>query len=151
MVTTDYRQEHFGKIIIIRLANILDFETLNVIDTVSLHDEHRLNQIKNWIKSQFCHVIEVDGKVVAYGVLHYNFFNCGFIEILMVGVEGRRRGLGLALVNYLKSICTCSKLFTSTNQSNEPMQFLLRKAGFRESGYIENLDEDPELVFFWKK
>jgi hypothetical protein len=44
--------------------------------------------------------------------------------------------------------CTTPKVFTSTNQSNTPMQGLLGKCGFSPSGVIENLDEgDPELLF----
>jgi hypothetical protein len=44
--------------------------------------------------------------------------------------------------------CKTAKLFTSTNQSNKPMQVLLNRLGYRPSGVIENLDEgDPELVY----
>lgn len=40
------------------------------------------------------------------------------------------------------------ELWTSTNQSNQPMQRLLERLGFLPSGVIEGLDEgDPELVF----
>jgi len=40
------------------------------------------------------------------------------------------------------------RAFTSTNASNEPMQKLLGKFGFIESGHVENLDEgDPEIIF----
>ena len=41
------------------------------------------------------------------------------------------------------------KLFTSTNQSNTPMQALLALLGYVRSGVIDNLDPgDPELVYF---
>jgi GNAT superfamily N-acetyltransferase len=96
-----------------------------------------------------CFLTEKDGKIMGYGVLNYHFFGCGFIEMLMVGEHYRRHGIGLALLNGLKSKCLHPKLFTSTNRSNLPMQRLLRTSGFIESGQIENLDEDdPELVFF---
>jgi hypothetical protein len=42
-----------------------------------------------------------------------------------------------------------SKLFTSTNASNERMQRLCERLGYVRSGPIEHLDEDdPELVYF---
>lgn len=79
-----------------------------------------------------------------------HFFGQAFIELLMVGARFRRSGLGLALVASFQESCRGRKLFTSTNLSNHPMQSLLLKAGFRPSGYIDNLDEgDPELVFFY--
>ncbi len=50
---------------------------------------------------------------------------------------------------HVEVLCQTDKLFTSTNQSNRPMQKLLEKLGYQPSGYIENLDEgDPELVYF---
>jgi len=134
----------------IRLANIGDLEALIRLDTVAAHDDHRAAQIQGWIDDRFCHVLQVDGEPAAYGVLHYHFFGSGFIEMLMVGEKFRRHGLGLKLIAHLQSICDRPKLFTSTNRSNQAMQSLLKRAGFRESGHIDNLDEgDPELVFFW--
>ena len=39
-------------------------------------------------------------------------------------------------------------MFTSTNQSNLPMQRLCDRLGYVKSGYVENLDEgDPELIY----
>ena len=44
--------------------------------------------------------------------------------------------------------CDTPKLFTSTNQSNQPMQQLLGALGYIPSGIIHNLDSgDPELVY----
>ena len=52
-------------------------------------------------------------------------------------------------MQYLISICQTPKLFSSTNQSNRPMQALFAKAGFEQSGMIHNLDpDDPEIVYY---
>jgi len=49
----------------------------------------------------------------------------------------------------LASRCETRKLFTSTNESNQPMQQLLSVLGYVPSGVIHNLDPgDPELVFY---
>ncbi len=43
------------------------------------------------------------------------------------------------------------ELWTSTNESNGPMQSLLLAEGYQQTGRIDNLDPgDPELVFFKK-
>jgi ribosomal protein S18 acetylase RimI-like enzyme len=76
-------------------------------------------------------------------------FGSLFIAMVMVGSQFRRHGLGHAVILHLRAACTGSKLFSSTNMSNVPMQALLIKAGFKPSGYIDNLDEnDPKIVFY---
>ncbi|KAF1021799.1 MAG: hypothetical protein GAK29_03327 [Acinetobacter bereziniae] len=134
---------------LIRLASEADLKYLIAIDSVALHNTQRVLQIHVWCAQSTCFLAEKDGEIMGYGVLNYHFFGCGFIEMLMVGEHYRRHGIGLDLLNGLKSNCLHPKLFTSTNRSNLPMQRLLRTSGFIESGQIENLDEDdPELVFF---
>lgn len=126
-----------------------DLELLAALDTVAVCDPGRRVQIRQWIESGTCHVARTDDSVVAYGVLAYHFFGNGFIEMVMVGDAFRRQGLGMALVRYFQASCTTPKLFASTNLSNQRMQELLKTAGFRTSGLIDNLDDnDPEIVFF---
>ena len=87
--------------------------------------------------------------VVGYGVLEYTFYACGFISMVYVHQHYRRRSVGQALLEALEKVCQTPKLFTSTNRSNLPMQALLAKRGYAQSGIIHNLDEgDPEIVYF---
>ncbi|MFJ4235791.1 GNAT family N-acetyltransferase [Serratia nevei] len=133
----------------VRLATETDAAALIALDSVAEYEPQRAAQIRAWCGQGICYLAEEQGKVMGYGVLHYHFFGCGFIEMLMVGERYRRRGVGLALIAALKSHCRHPKLFTSTNRSNLPMQRLLLNAGFVASGQIDNLDDgDPEQVFF---
>ncbi|OCP01797.1 MULTISPECIES: GNAT family N-acetyltransferase [unclassified Ensifer] len=133
----------------IRLAASNDHAALSAIDTVAATDPKRSEEIAGWIEAGCCHLAEVDGAVAAYGVLTHHFFGHAFIEMLMVSASHRRRGLGAALIEHFQSLSSGSKLFSSTNMSNRPMQELLIQTGFKPSGYIDNLDEnDPEIVFF---
>ena len=92
--------------------------------------------------------LAVDGDVLGYAVLEYNFFEQGFISLLYVRADCRRRGVGWALLQHLETLCTTRKIFTSTNLSNQPMQRLLARLGYRLSGILHDLDEgDPELVY----
>lgn len=126
-----------------------DHAALCAIDTIAQSDPKRRADIAGWIEQGCCHLIEIDGEVAAYGVLSRHFFGHAFIEMLMVGASWRRRGLGAALIAHFQSMSSGTKLFSSTNMSNRPMQDLLVKAGFRPSGSIDNLDEnDPEIVFY---
>ena len=84
-----------------------------------------------------------------YGVLSYTFYSQGCIEMLYIAVRQRRRGAGTILLEHMERQCQTAKLFTSTNQSNVPMQTLLERHGYVLSGIIHNLDEgDPEVVYF---
>ncbi|NHZ88067.1 GNAT family N-acetyltransferase [Massilia sp. CCM 8733] len=133
----------------IRAATMADLELLAALDTVAVCDPGRRAQIRQWIESGTCHVARIGDSVGAYGVLGYHFFGNGFIEMVMVGERFRRHGLGMALVRFFQARCTTPKLFASTNLSNLRMQELLKSAGFRPSGFIDNLDDnDPEIVFF---
>jgi len=133
----------------IRPAAPDDHPALCEIDTMASHHPRRRDEIAEWISVDTCRLLEMDGRIAAYGVQSYRFFGEAFVEMLMVGSQFRRQGLGMALISNFRAGCTSSKLFSSTNMSNRPMQKLLIKAGFRPSGYIDNLDEnDPEVVFF---
>ncbi|CAI0731668.1 Acetyltransferase (GNAT) family [Serratia marcescens] len=133
----------------VRLATEIDVAALIALDSVAKHEPQRAAQIRAWCGQGDCYLAEEQDVVMGYGVLHYHFFGCGFIEMLMVGERYRRRGVGQALITALKSHCRHPKLFTSTNRSNLPMQRLLLNAGFVASGQIDNLDDgDPEQVFF---
>ena len=105
--------------------------------------------IADSVRSGSASVAVLSGEVVAYMVIQYTFFSRGFIAMLYVAPEHRRKGIGSALVRHAESICTTDKLFTSTNESNVIMQALLEKLGYAQTGVINNLDEgDPELVYF---
>ena len=97
-----------------------------------------------------CYVVqpgELPGnQACAYGVLHYYFFSHGFIDMIMVGADVRRQGYGVALVRHFQQLCTTSRLFGSTNASNQTMQKLLCGAGFRSSCYIDNPDERADIA-----
>ena len=132
----------------IRVATLDDYDGLLALDTVFPQEPERAQQIHSWMQLSDCYVLEKDGALLAYGVLSHQFFGHDFVEMLMVGAEGRRQGLGSALLHYFRQISGTEKLFSSTNQSNQAMQRLFLKLGFQHSGVIDNLDEnDPEIVF----
>jgi len=135
----------------IRKATRADYDRLLALDTLAAGTEERCDQIRNWLDTGVCYVAQTGELAVAYGVLHYHFFGHGFIEMIMVGAQFRRKGLGLALVRHFQQRCATQKLFTSTNLSNHSMQTLLQGAGFRSSGFIDDLDDnDPEIVFCFR-
>ena len=89
-----------------------------------------------------------DGKAIGFAVVTRHFFGFPFIDLLVVAEAARRHGAGLALMAKCEADHDADRIFTSTNESNDPMRRLLAKADWSVSGVIENLDPgDPELVF----
>jgi len=130
----------------LRQATHADIDKIFRIDHL-----RRYEQINKAIIQGACYVAEEGSRVVGFAIMDYSFFGFGFIELLMVDEEYRRRGIGAYMLECLFNLCTTEKLFTSTNESNAPMRELLVKAEFLPCGYIDALDEgDPEL-FYVKK
>ena len=126
-----------------------DREAIIALDHVARIDPGRIKFIDRVLQSATCFVAEHDGHVVAYATLEYTFFDRGFVSMVYVSQPERRRGIGRALMRTLASRCETQELFTSTNESNQPMRQLLNTLGYVPSGIIHNLDPgDPELVFF---
>jgi ribosomal protein S18 acetylase RimI-like enzyme len=104
--------------------------------------------IHEWIAAGECYLATLDGRVAGYGVLQHHFFHEAMIDMIIVGEEFRRRGVGVALVRYLATQCRSDRLWISTNLSNQKMQALIAGEGFKMSGFIDDLDPgDPELIY----
>ena len=133
----------------IRRARSVDAKALKILDEVAHNQPSRQAYIDRAVESKQCFIALDDSKPVGYAVLSYQFYDNGWVDMLYVGRDSRRRGVGVTLLAHLTQNCTTPKLFASTNQSNKPMQALLEKVGFEPSGVIHNLDAgDPELVYF---
>ncbi len=134
----------------IRQARESDIELIYGFDHLA-QNKCRKVFIEKSVKSNKTMVAVLNGQVTGYIVLDYSFYSNGFISMLYVHSEYRKNGIGNALLEYAESVCKTNKLFTSTNESNFPMQSLLKKKSYLPSGRIDNLNEnDPELVYFKK-
>lgn len=125
-----------------------DIEAIVDADAYAQAHVSRRNFIECAVTDGQCLVATGSDGVLGFVVLTHNFFEQGFIPLVIVAQEHRRRGIALQLLRAAESACRTAKLFTSTNRSNVAAQALLSKAGFIRSGIIENLDlDDPELVY----
>jgi ribosomal protein S18 acetylase RimI-like enzyme len=133
----------------IRLARADDREAVCAID-VRLRDiPGRQTFIERAIAAHECYLAMLDDAVAGFVVLDRSFYGQPFVSLLIVDEQHRRRHIGSALMRHVESVCPGEKLFTSTNESNTPMQRLCDKLGYMRSGRIENLDDgDPEIVYF---
>lgn len=132
----------------IRDAKSSDLEAMYAVDHMAAEEGVQRQYIRKWVASGQAIVAVLDDVVCGYAALEYTFFNYGFITMLIVRKESRRNGVATELITQLQERCETEKLFTSTNESNKPMQALLQAMSFEPSGTVYNLDEgDPELFY----
>jgi len=135
----------------VRKAHTGDIGGIVATDHVAGVDVERLQFIRESLESASVYVATIEEEIVGYCVFDHSFFSRGFISLLIVHPEHRRKGIGSELVRHVEHLCESERLFTSTNQSNKPMQSLLRKMGYKRSGVVDDLDPGDPEVFFSKK
>ena len=125
----------------------------NLADVIAVDAAHRARRAPHYlteaVRRHECYIAREGWDVIGFAVLTRSFFEQYFVELLVVHPDQRRKGAATALMQHIEKIVPAEKLFTSTNQSNTPMQALCEKLGFVKSGWIDNLDEgDPEIIYF---
>jgi GNAT superfamily N-acetyltransferase len=134
----------------LRPARAADATAIAAIDQASgiVHAPHVPALIDDLLALGLSWMAEAGGEPAGYAIVSRRFYSRPFIELLAVAPDFRRAGVGGALLEACSAAFRDEILFTSTNQSNRPMQALLAKTGFAPSGVIENLDPgDPEQVY----
>jgi ribosomal protein S18 acetylase RimI-like enzyme len=133
----------------IRTGTPSDLSSLVAIDAFARSDAERVEFLSQSLVLGQCVVAASESKPAGFSILNYSFFGFGFIPLVVVESTHRREGIGLRLLESLERRCISGKLFSSANSSNFGAQRLFVRAGFVESGRVENLDPgDPEVIFF---
>lgn len=133
-------------------ARMEHVDTLCMIDKEVIGDNSRSETIKKAVEERRCIICKMPHSIAGFLIFTIDFFECSFISFVIVKPSERRKGLAtLLLIDFVKRAPT-AKIFSSTNRSNSQMQKVFETAGFKRSGYIENLDDDdPEIVYFISK
>ena len=132
----------------IRTGTPTDLSSLVAIDSFARSQFERVEFLSQSLVLGQCVVAASEAEAAGFAILNYSFFGLGFIPLVLVSAH-RRQGIGLRLLESLERRCTSGKLFSSANMSNVVAQRLFARAGFVESGRVENLDAgDPEVIYF---
>ena len=126
----------------VRLANDHDLEVIAGVDAVAGVDPDRIRTlVSQSIADSGCWIAGYGDLPEGYLVLlRRHFFGRDFVSLVAVKSSARRRGLASILFQAAESSATTRQLFTSTNQSNRPMQALLEARGYQKAGVIDHLD-----------
>ncbi len=124
------------------------FEALVAVDHIAQQELGRRAELRKWLESGSVRVATRDGSPVGYTVVEPSFFGNDFLVLIVVGELYRNAGIGQLLMSDVETSERQTKLFTSTNLSNQVMQRLLARRGWVASGMVFGLDEgDPELFY----
>ncbi|MEI5908001.1 GNAT family N-acetyltransferase [Bacillus spongiae] len=130
-------------------ANITDLDKVVYIDSEVIGNTSRRRIVKNAIDEKRCLIVKEMNDIVGFLIYDTHFFECSFISLIIVSPSKRRKGYASQLIDYMMSHSPTTKVFSSTNRSNERMKLVFEKKGFSQSGIIENLDEgDPEIIYY---
>ncbi|MEM6429012.1 MAG: GNAT family N-acetyltransferase [Deinococcota bacterium] len=135
----------------IRNATDSDLAAMYAVDPIAAENTSHKQHMHEWVNAGQAIVALTNDVVVGYAVLEYTFFSNGFMSMLMVDKASRRQGIAAALVKHLEEICKTDKLFTSTNESNKPMQGLMQSMSYEPSGTVYNLDEGDAELFYVRR
>ena len=134
--------------IITRAALPGDVDAMLACDAYAQAHASRGDAVRAAVGQGHCQVAIRAGQVAGYVLTRDDFFDYGFVSLVVVSPAHQRRGVGVRLLAAAEAACQTDKIFTSTNQSNLAAQRLFASAGFVRSGQIDHLDEgDPELVY----
>jgi len=133
----------------VKKAIVQELESIWALDGRVPGNRSREDFIANAVRAEQCLLARIGNTLAGFVVLEQSFYGQGFIALLIVHPDRRRRGVATALIHHIESLCPTEKLFTSTNESNFIAQQTFEALGFVRSGYIENLDEgDPEIIYY---
>jgi hypothetical protein len=85
-------------------------------------DNTRAMWLRDHVRAGVVRVAELGTEAVGYCAVEESFFQQPFVELLIVAERARRKGMGAHLLCDTLPRCQTSKLWTSTNFSNLPMQ-----------------------------
>lgn len=135
----------------IRRAIQNDLDGLFQADPIALATPQRRVFIRQAVQTKILWVAMLRVQAVGYLVFEHSFFERGFVSMVMVHPAHRRSGIGSALLRHAENLCQSDRIFSSTNESNLPMQRLLLKFGYHRSGMVDDLDPGDPEVFFSKQ
>ena len=139
----------------IRLATPLDIEPCVLVDASNFHiytDEKRRSHFREMIPKQAMLIFEEDEQILAYATYEPKWFECTFLKLVVVDAPARRRGLGSLLIQHIMGHCCPSgRLFSSTEDDNDPSKAMHEKLGFKVSGSLDNLPQPNREIFYFKR
>jgi len=128
-----------------------DLEAIADLDQLAFGPPARPDALLRAIESGTCWVARDSGHVVGFAVFDRFLHGHGFLRIIAVHPDHRRKGVARDIVSRLEATCPTDRLFTATDKSNAAMQQLCQALGFVRSGEIYELEDGHTELIYLKR
>lgn len=91
--------------IFVTKAIISDLPMLTKVDSKIIGNESRKSKIEKYINHEQCYVASHNGTLVGFACYDTTFFECCFIQLVIVDPEFRRLGIAKTLLSYIEEQC----------------------------------------------
>lgn len=135
----------------IRKAQKEDIEEIISLDHIALKDKERIDFIKRYVDISRIYVLLLDNLIIGYGAYNKECLGHMFINLIYIKEIYRNKGYGSMLISFIEDFAHTNKIFISTNESHYHMRHILEKAAYKESGYINDLEEGEKEIFYCKR
>ncbi len=138
----------------IRYGREADIDICAAINAENFHfilEDRRQRILKRAVTWQGVLVAEIKGQIAGYAIFDPDWFDSTFLKLVVADAKYRRRGIAFELIQQIeREHCPSGRFFSSTEDENLASRELHKKLGFVESGYLANLPQPHNEVFFFK-
>jgi len=135
----------------IRDARSIDASSLTALATLVVGERRAPALVREHLARQQLLVADDGGAVVGLLAYRTDWFQCAFVDLVVVAEHTRRCGVARALFDEVARHAPGPRLFSSTEETNVDGIRMHRALGFVSSGHIDNLPQGYRELLFYKR
>ena len=133
---------------IIVQADLSHLDTVVALHRLTFSDDSTIDRYAQIVKRGDCFVAFAEEDApLGFAVYDTFLHGHGFLRIIGVHPDHRRKGIAAALVERVQQRCTTDRLFTATSADNSAMQKTAEALGFTLAGHIDGIANEREFIY----
>ena len=107
--------------------------------------------IRSHLREHRLVVADAGSEIVGFLGWRTDWFDCSFVELVVVAEEYRRRGIARECFLAVEALTRSPRIFSSTEETNAAGIRMHAGLGFQPSGHVENLPQGHRELLFYKR